>query len=149
MGLGLKCNNDKVLQSGKSDQGELANYEPTFLMKKVKPAAFVSGIPNEFLKDRLLLWQNTDRRSNKNWKNEIGETHGTFFNLVFIDFFDNNYVIMFRKILKRNYWRIKKSSGLSDWNSRKIIGIFLVFSPGPGQIHKRFLDQYDCKILTN
>ena len=35
-GLGIKCNNDKVLQSGKSDQGELANYEPTFLMKNVK-----------------------------------------------------------------------------------------------------------------
>ena len=85
----------------------------------------------------------------KNEKNEIGETHGTFFNLVFIDFFDNNYVIIFRKILKRNYWRIKKSSGLSDWNSRKIIGFFLVFSPGQGQILLRFLDHYDCKKLTN
>ena len=35
-GLGIKCNNDKVLQSGKSDQGELANYEPTFVVKNVK-----------------------------------------------------------------------------------------------------------------
>ena len=29
-GLGIKCNNDEVLQSGKSDQGELVNYEATF-----------------------------------------------------------------------------------------------------------------------